>query len=105
MQRNVFSAFNPSFFIKEQWAAVKQLGVQCLAQGHFNLQQMGRAGIEPATLGLQDDPLTPLGYGRPTSVHTLKSCFITITTCCYSFLNVFVNVSLFPFFDFQSCPL
>jgi len=43
----------------------KQLGVQCLAQGHFDLQLMGRAGIEPTTLGLQDDPLTPLSYSRP----------------------------------------
>ncbi|TNN80465.1 hypothetical protein EYF80_009204 [Liparis tanakae] len=34
----------------------EQLGVQCLAQGHFNGQLMGRAGIEPKTLGLQDDP-------------------------------------------------
>jgi len=34
----------------------KQLGVQCLAQGHFDLQLMGRAGI---------DPLTPLSYSRP----------------------------------------
>jgi len=23
--------------MQEQWAAVKQLGVQCLAQGHFNM--------------------------------------------------------------------
>jgi len=43
----------------------KQLGVQCLAQGHFDLLLMGRAWIEPATLGLQDDPLTPLSYSRP----------------------------------------
>jgi len=43
----------------------KQLGVQCLAQGHFHLQLMGRAGIEPTTLGLQDGPLTPLSYSRP----------------------------------------
>ncbi|TNN24140.1 hypothetical protein EYF80_065737 [Liparis tanakae] len=26
---------------------------------------MGRAGIEPTTLGLQDDPLTPLNYSHP----------------------------------------
>jgi len=26
---------------------------------------MGRAGIEPTTLGLQDDPLTPLSYSLP----------------------------------------
>jgi len=58
-QRNVFSAFNSSLVIKEQWAAVKQLGVQCLAHGHLDFQPMGRAGIEPMTLGLQDDPLTP----------------------------------------------
>ncbi|TNN53064.1 hypothetical protein EYF80_036757 [Liparis tanakae] len=31
-------------------------GVQCLAHGHFDLQLMGRAGI---------DPLTPLSYSRP----------------------------------------
>jgi len=43
----------------------KQLGVQCLAQGHFDLQLMGRAGIEPTTLWLQDGPLTPLSYSRP----------------------------------------
>ncbi|TNN57443.1 hypothetical protein EYF80_032351 [Liparis tanakae] len=48
----------------EQWAAVKLLGVQCLAQGRFDLQLMGRAGIEPTTSGLQDDPLTPLSYSR-----------------------------------------
>ncbi|TNN47257.1 hypothetical protein EYF80_042523 [Liparis tanakae] len=35
----------------------EQLGVQCLAHGHFDLQLLGRAGIEPTTLGLQDDPL------------------------------------------------
>jgi len=64
MQRNVFSAFNPSLVFKEQWAAVMHLGVQCLAHGHFDLQLMGRAGIEPATLGLQDDPLTPLSCSR-----------------------------------------
>jgi len=64
LQQIVFSAFNPSLVIKEQLAAVMQLGVQCLAQGHFDLQLMGRAGIEPATLGLQDDPLTPLSYSR-----------------------------------------
>ncbi|TNN76466.1 hypothetical protein EYF80_013331 [Liparis tanakae] len=43
-------------------------GVQCFAQGHFDLQLMGRAGIEPTTLGLQDDPLTPLSYSRPDLV-------------------------------------
>jgi len=36
-----FSAFDPSGVIKEQWAAVKQLGAQCLAQGHFDMQPMG----------------------------------------------------------------
>jgi len=41
--------------IKEQWAAVKRPGVQCLAHGHFDMQLMGRAGIEPTTLRLQDD--------------------------------------------------
>jgi len=60
-QRNVLSAFNASLVIKEQCAAVmppgEHLGVQCLAHGHFDLQLMGTAGIEPTTLGLQDDPL------------------------------------------------
>ncbi|TNN62890.1 hypothetical protein EYF80_026965 [Liparis tanakae] len=43
----------------------EQLGVQCLAHGHFDLQLMWRARIEPMTVGLQDDPLTPLSYSRP----------------------------------------
>jgi len=30
-----FSAFDPSLVIKEQWAAVSNMGVQCLAQGHL----------------------------------------------------------------------
>jgi len=58
MQRHVFSAFNPSLVIEEQWAAVRRPGVQCLAHGHFDLQLMWRAGIEPTPLGLQDDLLT-----------------------------------------------
>jgi len=42
-----FIAFDPSLSIKEQRAAVKtgeQLGVQCLAQGHFNMQLWGEWG-------------------------------------------------------------
>jgi len=45
--------------MKDGWAAVKRPGsngVQCLAQGHFNMRLMGRAGIEPATLWLLDIP-------------------------------------------------
>jgi len=37
-----------------------------LAHGHFDLQLLGRAGIEPTTLGLHDDPLTPLSYSLPS---------------------------------------
>jgi len=52
-----FSACDPFVVMKEQWAAEKrsgeQLGVQCLAQGHFDMQ-WGERGIEPATLWLRD---------------------------------------------------
>jgi len=69
-QGDVSSAFNPSLVMKEQWAAVKRPGVQCLAHGHFHLQVLGRAGIEPTPSGLQDDPLTPLSHSRPFREHS-----------------------------------
>jgi len=36
------SVFNPSLVIKEQWAAVRRPGIQCIAQGHFGMQTVGR---------------------------------------------------------------
>jgi len=65
MQQNVFSAFNPSLVITEQWAAVMRPGSNWgFSDLLKDLQLMGRAGIEPTTLGLQDDPLTPLSYSH-----------------------------------------
>jgi len=57
----------------------EQLGVQCLAHGHFDMQLMGRAGIEPTTLGLQDDPLTPLSYSRPKKMQKRKKMEVSET--------------------------
>jgi len=37
----------------------EQLGVQCLAQGHFSMQLMGRAGIKPGSLWLPADHFPP----------------------------------------------
>jgi len=76
MQRKVFSAFNPSLVIKEQW-------VQCLAHGHFDLQLTGRAGIEPTTLGLQDDPLTPLSCSRPRVAQLRFASWLEMGKNCF----------------------
>jgi len=45
-----------SLLLRSCEAPGQQLGVECLAQGHFDMQLMGRAGIEPRTSWLQDDP-------------------------------------------------
>jgi len=63
----------------------EQLGVQCLAHGHFDLQLMGRAGIEPTTLGLQDDPRTPLSYSRPRNT-CLCSYLFPHSVCRYALI-------------------
>jgi len=68
----------------------KQLGVQCLAQGHFDLQLMGRVGIELTTLRLQDGPLTPLSYSRPFMVNmgTVVYFMVNMGTVVYFMVNM-----------------
>jgi len=68
----------------------EQLGVQCLAHGHYDLQLMGRAGIEPTTLGLQDDPLTPLSYSRQPA-GALRLFQSPKNNVVVGFLNIFFN--------------
>jgi len=58
-QGEVSSLHGPLLRHEGAAAAVKQLGLQCLAQGHFHLLLMGRAGIEPTTLTPD-----PLSYSR-----------------------------------------
>jgi len=102
-QRNVFSAFNPFLVIKDGWTAVMRPGVQWLAHGHLDLQLMGRAGIEPTTLGLQDDPLTPLSYSylKMYCLICLGQYFLNIENTIdrpivnpINFCNLFINVSI-----------
>jgi len=51
-----FFAFDPSLVIKDQWAAVKQLGSSVPCSRALQHAAMGRAGIEPGTSWLLDDP-------------------------------------------------
>jgi len=62
-----FSGFDPSLAIREQWAAVKRpgsnWGFSALLKDTYDMQLMGRAGMEPGTGG----PLPPLSYSRPVT--------------------------------------
>jgi len=75
----------------------EQLGLQCLAQGHFDLQLMGRDGIEPMTLGLQDDPLIPLSYSH-ICVYIYIYIYIQIYICLWLHDTRAVPHDFFSFF-------